>query len=275
MMVTVVAIRKERKENRRLFMKNKLISFLAAITVAAASFTPVMAEWHPSQAQTGVTVPEGSETITVGDKQISVTTDAAKYNTTDPVILVSPVSAPHDALTTTVYNDALKAGSQSIDAFLTKYGVQAAVNAKLKEIAGETAKSEDLVMVGMADVTANDAAKAIINETNPANITLAMSGIKASGKYIAVHFTSETSAEVLPASWADGSITVTMSSFSPVMILSYNEGSSAADAAKKNTGKTANTSDNSNVLLYGGIMAVAVVAAGIVFFSTRKKSGQD
>lgn len=256
-------------------MKNKLISFFAAVAVAAASFTPVMAEWHPSQAQTGVSIPADASEITVGDSKILVTTDATKFTTDEPVILVSTVSAPKDSLTTTVYNEALKAGSKSIDEFLSKYGVQTAVNDKLKEIAGSTAKSEDLVMLGMVDVTANDPAKAIINANSPAQITFSLNGVKADGKYVAVHFTSESSAEVLPASWGDETFTVTMTNFSPVMILSYKQGSSATDAAKNNTGKTANTSDNSNTMLYAGIMVVAVVAAGIVFFTTRKKKGQD
>ena len=267
----VIVIRKENERGQK--MKNKFISAFAAIAMVAVSLTPVSAEWHPSQAQGGVSVPEGSSEVedTNGNK-ITVTTSSSVAESGVPAILISPVSAPVDPLTTTIYNKALKVSGKNTDAFLSEFGsLQTDVQSKLKEIAGNTAKSEDLEMLSMFDVTANELAKQSIGDGS-VNVTASVPGVKASGKYVVVHFTSESTAEVLQSSWADGTVTFTMgSSFSPVMVLSYNEGS----AKKDNSGKVADTSDNGNTLLYAGVMATALVAAGIVFFKTRKKAGQD
>lgn len=254
-------------------MKNKLISAFAAIAMMAVSFTPIMAEWHPSQAQTGVDVPAGSKTVTTSSgKALTVTTGSVSED--DEAIVISTVSNTTDATTKAIYNKALQFSSKSTDAFLSEFGsLQTDVQAKLKEIAGSNAKSDDLEMLGMFDVHATEAAKAAIGEGGTVDITVSISGVKASGKYVAVHFTSESTAEVIPCTAGDGTVTFTMGqSYSPVMILSYTEGSSTS---KSSSSKTANTSDESNVALYAGIMVAAVVAAGVVFFTTRKKVGQD
>lgn len=251
-------------------MKNKFVSALATLAVVAASFTPVMAEWHPSKGQSGVEIPDSSTTIKVGDTDVAVTTN--RNYSEGPAIIVTPESNPVDPYTTTVYNKALQYSGKSVDAFLAEYGVQAAVNEELKNKVGSSAKSADLDMLAMFDVTANQAALDLINTAGSATFTVSVSGVKASGTYIAVHFKDDGSAEVIPCTAGDGTVTLTMSSFSPVMILSYKEGSSTKPAT---AGKTANTSDNNNVMLYAGIMGVAIVAAGVVFFSTRKKKGQD
>lgn len=254
-----------------MMMKNKLISAFAAIAMMAVSFTPIMAEWHPSKGQTGVSVPEGSQTVTVNGTTLDVVASNT-LNENKAMIAVSDVSSTKNETTKAIYNKALEFSSKGTDAFLSEFGsLQTDVQKALKEIAGSNAKSEDLEMFALFDVDATQLAKDAIAD-GTVNITVALSGAKSSDKYVAVHFKDASTAEVIPCTAGDGTVTITMgNSFSPVMILSYSEGSSTS----KSSSKTANTSDESNVALYAGIMVAAVVAAGVVFFTTRKKVGQD
>lgn len=247
-------------------MKSKFISAVASVALAATMMTNVNAEWHPSQGQDDVTVNEQNSQITIGDSTIRVTSDPIA-DTGEPLIWVLSKSETTNADTKRIYEEAL--ASTSTDNFLSKYdGLQQTVLEALRAKVGNDAKSEDLEMLSLFDIDANTLARELISQNGSVPITLSVPGIQTDGTYIVVHWKDDGTTEILEDSVpAEGQITVNMSTFSPVMILSYIEGSSV----NNNTGNGADTSDSNNVLLFGGVLAVAVIAGGALIITRKKK----
>lgn len=203
--------------------KIRLLSLL--LLACSLTLLPVHAEdWHPSQSNQVISIPEGYETEEVNGTPLIITTDTSYQFKEEPAVIVSPAVSPIDSYTTEVYNDALSYSGKSTDTYLNSFnGLQSQVENKLHELMDSTARTNNLRIHSVFDVWANDVARRIINEQGYVNVTVALHGISKNNKYIAVHFpNSSKDPELIPCSWDEGIITLTLGTeFSPVMILSY------------------------------------------------------
>lgn len=186
---------------------------------------PLHAEdWHPSQTNDVISIPSGYETEVVNGTPLIITTDTSYQFKEEPAVIVSPASSPIDSYTTEVYQNALSFSGKSTDTYLSSFsGLQAEVDSKLKELMGDKAITNNLRIHSIFDVWANEVARRIINEQGYVNVTVSLHGISKNNKYIAVHFpNASANPEVIPCSWDDGMVTLTLGTeFSPVMLLSY------------------------------------------------------
>lgn len=197
--------------------------------------------------------------------------------------------------------------STSTTQFLEKVGgsllekVTEAVQALAADGAEEAV--DDYAPSALFDVTASAGAIEQMGENGKVDVELEVPGVKEDTKLVAVHFLGELAdieaarealnsdfaaailnydAEVLPAVAGDGTVTVTMTSFSPVMILTKAEEEAAPVAAVATPEPEATPEPTAEPTVEpesGGsafnwlwiVIAVVVVAAGVAFAATRKK----
>ena len=200
-----------------------------------------------------------------------------------------------NADTNLIYAAMDKAGST--EAFLKLFGEDAL--AKVQADIGEGEDLNDYEAAAMFDVTASEGAKKLLNG-KAVDVEVALPGVKADSKLIGLHFTNgpedpeaaqetvkndfanaklEYDVEVIDTVAGDGKATITMDSFSPVMILVKTEKTAAAaEATAAPTEEPAATeapaapADNggSNWVL-PAVIAVVVVAVGAVVVTRSKK----
>ena len=200
-----------------------------------------------------------------------------------------------NADTNLIYAAMDKAGST--EAFLKLFGEDAL--AKVQADLGEGEDLNDYEAAAMFDVTASEGAKKLLNG-KAVDVEVALPGVKADSKLIGLHFTNgpedpeaaqetvkndfanaklEYDVEVINTVAGDGKATITMDSFSPVMILVKTEKTAAAaEATAAPTEEPAATeapaapADNggSNWVL-PAVIAVVVVAVGAVVVTRSKK----
>ena len=184
------------------------------------------------------------------------------------------------------------------EAFLKLFGEDAL--AKVQAAIGEGEDVNDYEAAALFDVTASEGAKKLLNG-KAVDVEVALPGVKADSKLIGLHFTNgpedpetaqetvandftnaklEYDVEVIDTVTGDGKATITMDSFSPVMILVKAEKTDAA-AAEATAAPTeeptateapAAPSENggSNWVL-PAVIAVVVVAVGAVVVTRSKK----
>ena len=184
------------------------------------------------------------------------------------------------------------------EAFLKLFGEDAL--AKVQAAIGEGEDVNDYEAAALFDVTASEGAKKLLNG-KAVDVEVALPGVKADSKLIGLHFTNgpedpetaqetvvndftnaklEYDVEVIDTVAGDGKATITMDSFSPVMILVKAEKTDAA-AAEATAAPTeeptateapAAPSENggSNWVL-PAVIAVVVVAVGAVVVTRSKK----
>ena len=187
--------------------------------------------------------------------------------------------------------------AESTEAFLKLFGEDAL--AKVQADIGEGEDLNDYEAVAMFDVTASEGAKKLLNG-KAVDVEVALPGVKADSKLVGLHFTNgpedpeaaqetvkndfanaklEYDVEVIDTVAGDSKATITMDSFSPVMILVKTEKTAAAaEATAAPTEEPAATeapaapADNggSNWVL-PAVIAVVVVAVGAVVATRSKK----
>ena len=200
-----------------------------------------------------------------------------------------------NADTNLIYAAMDKAGST--EAFLKLFGEDAL--AKVQADIGEGEDLNDYEAAAMFDVTASEGAKKLLNG-KAVDVEVALPCVKADSKLIGLHFTNgpedpeaaqetvkndfanaklEYDVEVINTVAGDSKATITMDSFSPVMILVKTEKTAAAaEATAAPTEEPAATeapaapADNggSNWVL-PAVIAVVVVAVGAVVVTRSKK----
>lgn len=219
----------------------KLTSVLAAGLLSFTCATAVNADdYYGSKTQGGTTI-SGSPTVTT------------KNGTT------VTVSATQTAETNSLRSSLVSAGS--VEAFFEAQGATEIVDL-LAEQAGEIG---DLVSLDVVDVSIDT----VLAEGDSVDISLNVQGILAGDKVFAAHKRSDGAWELLNASApANDTVTITMTSFSPVMILK--DQSPASGSTQDN--KTPGTGNYSNIALWGGVLVVAVAAAGVVLFEKKRKA---
>lgn len=184
------------------------------------------------------------------------------------------------------------------EAFLKLFGEDAL--AKVQAALGEGEDVNDYEAAALFDVTASEGAKKLLNG-KAVDVEVALPGVKADSKLIGLHFTNgpedpetaqetvandfanaklEYDVEVIDTVAGDSKATITMDSFSPVMILVKTEktAAAAAEATAAPTEEPAATeapaapADNggSNWVL-PAVIAVVVVAVGAVVVTRSKK----
>lgn len=184
------------------------------------------------------------------------------------------------------------------EAFLKLFGEDAL--AKVQAALGEGEDVNDYEAAALFDVTASEGAKKLLNG-KAVDVEVALPGVKADSKLVGLHFTNgpedpeaaqetvkndfanaklEYDVEVIDTVAGDGKATITMDSFSPVMILVKTEktAAAAAEATAAPTEEPAATeapaapADNggSNWVL-PAVIAVVVVAVGAVVVTRSKK----
>ena len=184
------------------------------------------------------------------------------------------------------------------EAFLKLFGEDAL--AKVQAAIGEGEDVNDYEAAALFDVTASEGAKKLLNG-KAVDVEVALPGVKADSKLIGLHFTNgpedpetaqetvandftnaklEYDVEVIDTVAGDGKATITMDSFSPVMILVKAEktDAAAAEATAAPTEEPAATeapaapSENgSNNWVLPAVIAVVVVAVGAVVVTRSKK----
>lgn len=187
--------------------------------------------------------------------------------------------------------------AESTEAFLKLFGEDAL--AKVQADIGEGEDLNDYEAAALFDVTASEGAKKLLNG-KAVDVEVALPGVKADSKLVGLHFTNgpedpeaaqetvkndfanakmEYDVEVINTVAGDGKATITMDSFSPVMILVKTEKTAAAaEATAAPTEEPAATeapaapADNggSNWVL-PAVIAVVVVAVGAVVATRSKK----
>lgn len=184
------------------------------------------------------------------------------------------------------------------EAFLKLFGEDAL--AKVQAAIGEGEDVNDYEAAALFDVTASEGAKKLLNG-KAVDVEVALPGVKADSKLIGLHFTNgpedpetaqetvandftnaklEYDVEVIDTVAGDGKATITMDSFSPVMILVKAEktDAAAAEATAAPTEEPAATEASAAPSENGGnnwvlpaVIAVVVVAVGAVVVTRRKK----
>lgn len=187
--------------------------------------------------------------------------------------------------------------AESTEAFLKLFGEDAL--AKVQADIGEGEDLNDYEAAALFDVTASEGAKKLLNG-KAVDVEVSLPGVKADSKLIGLHFTNgpenpeaaqetvkndfanaklEYNVEVIDTVAGDGKATITMDSFSPVMILVKTaKTAAAAEATAAPTEEPAATeapaapADNggSNWVL-PAVIAVVVVAVGAVVVTRSKK----
>lgn len=184
------------------------------------------------------------------------------------------------------------------EAFLKLFGEDAL--AKVQAAIGEGEDVNDYEAAALFDVTASEGAKKLLNG-KAVDVEVALPGVKADSKLIGLHFTNgpedpeaaqetvkndfanaklEYDVEVIDTVAGDSKATITMDSFSPVMILVKAEktDAAAAEATAAPTEEPAATeapaapSENGgNNWVLPAVIAVVVVAVGAVVVTRSKK----
>lgn len=220
----------------------KLTSVLAAGLLSFTCATAVnAADYYGSKTQGGTTI-SGSPTVTTKN---GTTVTATVMDTADTKSLRSAL---------------VSAGS--IEAFFEAEGATELVS-ELGRVAGDV---NDLVSLDVVDVKID----ATLAAGDSVDISLYVQGILAGDKVIAAHKRSDGAWELIDASApANDTVTVTMTSFSPVMIF---KDTTPNDGSTQNNSNAPGTGNYSNIALWGGVLVVAVAAAGVVLFEKKRKA---
>lgn len=230
----------------------KVASILAALMLSLTCVTAVNADWYGSKTQNGG--------VEVTNKQVT-----SKDGKTVNVAVTPAASASGE----TTYVQNLVKNSDGLEGFfdLLKNGED--VKAAVSKEAGDLS---NLTYVSLFDVDID----ADLAEGDSVEIAVSVEGIKAKDSVVALHFYNNTdnigvNAEVIPATVNDnGDVVLTMSSFSPVLILKNTKNNAPADGTSSSD-KT-QTGVYSNVALWAGVLVVAVAAAGVVLYDRKKKA---
>ena len=204
-------------------MKKKFISLFMSVFMLAALFVPAMAEDNFVGSSTNDVTTSG--TITVGDKTIYLVNSTNDKNyKEEAALLVSNASVITNEKTKTVYDN-----------------VQSGNDGEYKKLVSGVSGLKAIVVV---DVTPNEFAKSILSDNTTVQITIGYAGIESNATYYAVHI-GETNKEANKCSNGDGTLTFTMTGFSPVIIYKAvdNTASKTTDTSSTSTTKVVTCED--------------------------------
>ena len=204
-------------------MKKKFISLFMSVFMLAALFVPAMAEDNFVGSSTNDVTTSG--TITVGEKTIYLVNSTNDKNyKEEAALLVSNASVITNEKTKTVYDN-----------------VQSGNDAEYKKLVSGVSGLKAIVVV---DVTPNEDAKSILGDNTTVQITIGYAGIESNATYYAVHI-GETNKEANKCSNGDGTLSFTMTGFSPVIIYKTvdNTASKTTDTSSASTTKVVTCED--------------------------------
>lgn len=216
----------------------KLTSVLAAGVLSFTCATAVNADFIDSSTNQGATAPE---TITLSDG----TTAGVVVRKSSPEL--NAVRSVMDNYSTA--GQYIAAELPSIDAELTELNVNV----------------DDLTMKAAIDLHVD------VPEGVTASIPVTVPGVGAEDDAYVIHWLDNGTVELLTeenggVAVSAGTVTITSGSFSPFAIfVKDNEPGDAGD-------KTPGTGNYANIALWGGVLVVAVAAAGVVLFEKKRKA---
>jgi hypothetical protein len=274
----------------------KLMYLLSVVGVALCMSLTVNARFVGSVVQTGGTVSSATVVTSSGQSVSLKVISSGLTSETEPAIQLSSIAdvlggnsgLPEDAstLVQTVYEAVNEA--DTTEEFLDLLS-DSAKDAFVKAV-GE-ANVDNYEALSMFDISLNDAAKELLAEGGSVDIDLEVSGVTTTNNPVAFHCTgnpetaddaSAVNGEVLPSRVdTNGVLTVTMSSFSPVIVFVENSDSANESSSTTGTGSAASgTSDVSTSAANGGNVymmtgTVALTAAAAIGMYTLLKNKKE
>jgi hypothetical protein len=237
-----------------------------------------------SEVQNGGSIITATVTTSDGETVTLKVVNAAEFNsTTEPAIMLSSIEnvlggtsgLPENAteLVKTVYN-AIQ--NSSTTAGILDELSDSAKDAFEKAVGG-AANVDNYKALSMCDITLNDAAKELLAKEGSVDIQIEVDGITTSSNVVVLHITNDNLAgEVVPSKvTAKGVLTVTMTSFSPIVVFvekSATTGSETTTTGSANVATSVATSGNTYMM--AGTVAL-VAAAGIGVYSFAHKKDED
>ena len=194
-----------------------------SVFMLVALFVPAMAEDSFVGSSTNDVTTSG--TITVGEKTIYLVNSTNDKNyKEEAALLVSNASVITNEKTKTVYDN-----------------VQSGNDGEYKKLVSGVSGLKAIVVV---DVAPNEAAKSILSDNTTVQITIGYAGIESNATYYAVHI-GKTNKEANKCSNGDGTLTFTMTGFSPVIIYKVvdNTASKTTDTSSTSTTKVVTCED--------------------------------
>ncbi len=196
-------------------MKKKIISLLMSMLMMAAIFVPVMAEnngYVGSSTNNGVTT---SGTISVGGTTVYLVngTDAENYNSSPALLVSEAVNVTGDEKVQAVYSN-----------------VESGNDAQYKKLVSGVDGLKALLVL---DVRPNTQAARIV-EGKTVSITISYKGIESNATYYAVHIGEKTQ-EANKCTNGDGTLTFSMTGFSPVIIYKVVNDSKTTDSSSSSS----------------------------------------
>jgi hypothetical protein len=288
----------------------KLMYLLSVVGVVLCMSLTVNARFVGSVVQTGGTVTSATVVTSSGSSVALKVISSGLASETDPAIQLSSVAdvlngtsglpESADLLVQTVY-EAISS-TNSTEEFLDLLSDSA--KEAFEKAVGEV-NVENYEALSMFDISLNDAAKELLAEGGSVDIDLEVAGVTTTNNPIAFHCTGDpattsdsevVNGEVLPSRVErDGVLTVTMTSFSPVIVFvessdstttgnNGNNTSNSGNGSNTSNGSTSSTTGSSNVTtsvanggntyLMAGTVAL-VAAAGIGVYSLARKKRED
>lgn len=281
-------------------MKKKISICAAAAMVALFSMTVQAEGLISSPAQKGAEL-AGGVTLTTESGVVTVLDDGTIRitNVEDTLSGESGLEDRVNAVTNAVYDAATQAETTSsfLSLFANGEEIQTMLNEQLMSADASAADSlDDYEAAALFDVNIDDTALQTMTEGSNVQIPVKVDGITTTSDVLALHFiaaegeesVNSMEVEVLPCVANDGFVTITMTSFSPVMVLTrvqsdltVTQEGSAESAVTENsdsqpqmedeTEQSDSENSNSHAGIYIGGAVVVVVLVGAFYVATRKK----
>jgi hypothetical protein len=269
----------------------KLMYLLSVVGVALCMSLSVSA-FTGSEVQNGGSITTATAVTASGESVALKIVSAGELNsTTDPAIMLSSVSdvlngtsgLPEGTseLVKTVY-EAVQT-TENTSALLDKLSDSA--KAAFEKAVGGAANVDNYEALSMCDITLNDAAKELLANGGSVDIDIQVNGVTTTNNPVALHITDDNlDGEVLPSKvTTNGVLTVTMSSFSPVVV--FVDNSASTTTSGNTTSGTTTTTNKGNVatsvatsgntyMMAGTVALVAAAGIGVYSFA-HKKDDED
>lgn len=207
-------------------MKNKFVISMA-LALAIMPFNPmsVDAEWYASPTNNGAQAGTAEATTSTG-RVVKVASGSSALDNEEPTIVITNVADAPDPLTSTIHSKI--DSTENLDAFIGEFsGLKDAITAKVGD--------KNLLSNILFDVSVNSAMIQVMEKSETVTFTVKVDGVKSGDTYLAIHFIGENSAELIPCVAGDNSVTLTMSGFSPILLVK---------AETKETSKTETTTNS-------------------------------
>ena len=229
-------------------MKKNLSALLLTAALACALMVPAGAVNVPSAtvdtapAVSGAVSSDGTA-IPSGDISVTAVQD------------MNALPAEEAAMFQEAYQEITSSGS--VAEFLDNAGLSGAVN---EALAGTTVSAQDLSVQSMFDVGASGTAAEILAANGSVDITFNVPGVQANSVVVVVHYNG-SSWDVRPSTCANGTVTATFTSLSPVAILVDQPAAAAGYVMSPQT---------SDMNLDGVLACGVLLCAGALVYSLKR-----